>query len=318
MIIGVDVGGMSAKAACLTSGGLKGKLRAPTSASAGAEATARTIAELCKASVEAAQCSFDEVEAIGIGCPGVIDSTSGVVVNWSNFKWKNIPLAALVGEFTQKPVYVSNDANVAALGEAVYGAGKGYRNSIMLTIGTGLGGGIVLDGKLFEGGRSAGAELGHTVIVQNGDLCTCGRRGCLERYASTSALIRCTREEMEQNPASLLWKYASKPERVNGTTVFSALKEGDEGARRVFETYIAALGEGIVNFANIFRPEAFILGGGISAERETLLAPLRQYVMPRLYVASDYAPLDIVCAALGNDAGLYGAANYALTRRELP
>lgn len=314
MIIGVDLGGMSVKAACLSDGVLKGKSRMATSAAAGYEATARVIADLCRAAAQAANCPFGEAEAIGIGSPGVIDSANGVVAYWSNFNWKNVPLAELVSRFTGKRVYVSNDANVAALGEATFGAGKGYRNSILLTLGTGVGGGIILDGKLFEGGRSAGAELGHTVIRQDGDLCTCGRRGCFERYASATALIRSTRKEMAKNSASALWKYAKSPEEVDGTTVFSALKEGDEGAKRVLGVYVAALGEGIVNFANIFRPEAFILGGGVSAEGETLLAPLRAYVLPRLYVSAEYAPLDIVCATLGNDAGLFGAAKYALDR----
>ncbi len=192
MIIGVDLGGMSAKAACLDGASLAGKTRMATSAAAGAEGTARVIAELCRASAQTAGCPFEDVEAIGVGSPGVIDSANGVVVNWSNFGWKDVPLAALVGQMTGKRVFVSNDANVAALGEAAFGAGKGYRDSILITLGTGVGGGIILGGKLFEGGKSAGAELGHTVIRQDGETCTCGRKGCFERYASTTALIRYT------------------------------------------------------------------------------------------------------------------------------
>ncbi len=314
MIIGIDLGGMSVKAACFQGGTLTGKVRAETNAADAPEKTAHSIAELCVAAARAAGHELSEAAAIGIGSPGVIDSERGVVVNWSNFGWKNVPLAQIISGETGVPVFVTNDANAAALGEATYGAGKGYKDSIFLTLGTGIGGGIILSGRLFEGGKSAGAELGHTVIVQDGEQCTCGRRGCLERYASTTALLRYTREEMAKNRASLLWKYVKTPEEVNGMTVFSALKEGDAGARRVLDTFVAALGEGIVNFANIFRPQAFLIGGGVSAEGETLLAPLRDYVMPRLYVSTDYAPLEIVCAKLGNDAGLYGAAEYASQR----
>ncbi len=314
MIVGIDLGGMSAKAACLHGGALSGKSRMKTDAAASPEATAHILAELAREAVRAAGYDFSEAEGIGIGSPGVIDSERGVVVNWSNFGWSNVPLAQLVSRETGKQVFVSNDANVAALGEAEFGAGKNYRNSIMLTIGTGIGGGIILDGKLFEGGKSAGAELGHTVIVQGGELCTCGRRGCFERYASASALVRYTREEMAENKKSLLWRFAKTPDAADGSTVFRAMKEGDGGARRAFERFIAALGEGIANFANIFRPQAVILGGGVSAEGETLLAPLRAYVLPRLYVSADYAPIDLVAAALGNDAGLFGAAKYAADR----
>lgn len=314
MIIGVDLGGMSAKAACLDGGVLKGKCSAATSGARSHEETAHILAELCRRTAEEAGFSVGDAEAVGIGSPGVIDSENGVVVNWSNFHWRNVPLARLVEAETGRRTFVSNDANVAALGEAAFGAGRDYRDSIFLTLGTGVGGGIILGGKLFEGGRSAGAELGHTVIRQNGEKCTCGRRGCYERYASTTALIRYTREEMAKDRKSLLWKFAETPEAANGRTAFLAMEEGDAGAKRAFRRFVAAIGEGIVNFANIFRPQAFILGGGVSAEGETLLAPLRAYVLPRLYVSAEYAPLDIVCASLGNDAGLYGAAKYAADR----
>ena len=156
--------------------------------------------------------------------------------------------------------------------------------------------------------------MGHVVIRQDGERCTCGRRGCFERYASASALIRMTRDKMVSDPASAMWRYAASPDDADGRTVFLALKEGDAAAREVLESYIAALGEGIANIVNAFRPQAVILGGGISAEGETLLAPLRKYVYPRLYVSAEYAPLEICCAALGNDAGLYGAAEYAFSR----
>lgn len=313
MIIGIDLGGMSAKGALLVGDQLKGKTRVETSASDTAEQTALAIASLVLQTAEKANKQLDDIQAIGIGAPGVVDSEHGIIVSWTNFGWKNVRLAALVEKYTGKKTFLLNDANAAALGEAEYGAGKRFSDSVLLTLGTGIGSGIILGGKLFEGFRSAGAEIGHVVIHRDGELCSCGRKGCFERYASASALIRFTRESMRDEPNSALWKYAPTAERVDGRTVFLALKEGDPVAQRVLDRYVAELGEGIVNVANALRPQAVILGGGISAEGDTLLLPLRNYVYPRLYVSTEYAPFEICCAALGNDAGLYGAAAYAFS-----
>lgn len=313
MIIGIDLGGMSAKGALLVGDQLKGKSRVETSASDTAEQTALAIASLVLQTAEKANKQLDDIQAIGIGAPGVVDSEHGIIVSWTNFGWKNVRLAALVEKFTGKKTFLLNDANAAALGEAEYGAGKRFSDSVLLTLGTGIGSGIILGGKLFEGFRSAGAEIGHVVIHRDGELCSCGRKGCFERYASASALIRFTRESMRDEPNSALWKYAPTAERVDGRTVFLALKEGDPVAQRVLDRYVAELGEGIVNVANALRPQAVILGGGISAEGDKLLLPLRNYVYPRLYVSTEYAPFEICCAALGNDAGLYGAAAYAFS-----
>lgn len=314
MVIGIDLGGMSAKAAVLDDGKLTGKSRVVTDAKDSPEATAVILVKLCIQTLEKAGKTLDDVDAIGIGAPGVIDGASGTVVAWTNFGWKNVPLAELVAKFSGKPVFVANDANAAALGEAKYGAGKGFSDSVLITIGTGVGGGIILGGKLFEGYRGAGAELGHTVIRQDGELCSCGRRGCYECYASARALITLTRQEMERNPHTKLWKKAKTVEDVDGKTMFEALKTGDEGAKRVLTEFIAGLGEGVVNIVNLLRPQAVIIGGGISAEGETLLQPLREYVLPRIYVSEEYAPISILPAALGNDAGLFGAAQYALDK----
>ncbi len=314
MIIGIDLGGMSAKAALLSGAKLEGKSRVVTSADVSAEKTAFALAELAVQTAEKAGKSMGDVQAIGIGAPGVIDSADGVIVSWTNFGWKHVPLGALVEKYTGKKTFVLNDANAAALGEAKFGAGKEYSDSVLVTLGTGVGSGIMIGGKLFEGFRSAGAELGHTVIRVGGEQCSCGRRGCFERYASASALIRLTQEGMRLDRGSAMWRFAHTPEEADGRTVFLAMKEGDPAAQRVFDDYIEGLGEGILNIVNTFRPQAIILGGGISAEGETLLEPLRRYVFPRLYVSVDYAPLSIVCASLGNDAGLYGAAQYAFDR----
>ena len=311
MIIGIDLGGMSAKGAILQDGKLLGKTRVKTSADKSAEDTAVELAHLAMQVAETAGVDFSKVNAIGIGSPGVIDSKQGTVVNWTNFNWKDVPLASIIRERTGKQVFVTNDANAAALGEAKYGAGKNYEDSILITLGTGVGGGIILGGKLFEGYKSAGGEIGHMVIRQNGKLCSCGRRGYFEVYASARALIGLTRDAMQAELTSKMWEFAKTLDDVDGRTVFEALRAGDETAEKVLKEYVSNLGEGILNLAAVLRPQAFILGGGISAEKETLLKPLREYVYPRLYVSETYAPLDIRCAELGNDAGLYGAAQYA-------
>ncbi len=314
MIIGIDLGGMSAKAALLAGEKLEGKSRVETSAANTAEQTALALAHLAMETAEKAGKSMEDVQAIGIGSPGVVDSANGNIVLWSNFHWKDVPLGALVEKYTGKKTFVTNDANAAALGEARFGAAKQFSDSILITLGTGIGGGIIIGGKLFEGYRSAGTEVGHMVIRQDGELCTCGRKGCFERYASAGALIRLTQAEMANDRSSAMWKYAPAVEKADGRTVFLALKEGDVAAKKVLDTYIAALGEGVANLVNVFRPQAVIFGGGISAEGETLLAPLRAYVYPRLYVSEKIVPLELRCASLGNDAGLYGAAAFAFDR----
>ncbi len=311
MIIGVDVGGMSAKAAILTENGLVGASRVATSAQDTFEQTAQNIAQLCRDTAKKAGIAFDEIEAIGMGVPGVIDSTHGVVISWTNFQWLHMPLAKTVSELTEKPVFITNDANAAALGEAHYGMGSRYHDSVLITIGTGVGGGIVLNGKLYEGFRSAGAELGHVVIRQDGEQCTCGRKGCLERYASATALIRMTKKAMQEHPESLMNEIAEEMGEVNGRTVFEGVKRGDNAAQAVLDEYVSALGEGVLNMLNLLRPEAIILGGGISAEGDVLVKPLREYVDVRSHALSTYAPYDILCASLGNQAGIYGAIKFA-------
>ena len=184
-----------------------------------------------------------------------------------------------------------------------------------MTIGTGVGGGIVFDGKLIEGYKSAGAELGHITIREGGIPCACGRRGCYERYASTTALILQTRRAMVEDLNSALWQVAEgRVENVDGRTAFLAAKQGDETAKKVIEQFVSYLAEGIADFVNILRPEAIVLGGGIAAEGETLFAPLREAVDRRTYIAMDIVPLKIVGAKLGNRAGVYGA--YCLTQQK--
>ncbi|MBO7297539.1 MAG: ROK family protein, partial [Clostridia bacterium] len=274
----------------------------------GFEGTTENLASFAKNLAQNAGISFDEVSAIGVGAPGVVDSRKGVILRWTNFNWDTVPFSKRLSDLTGKKVFVLNDANAAALGEAKFGATKQYQSSIFLTIGTGVGGGIVFDGKLIEGYKSAGAELGHITIREGGIPCSCGRRGCYERYASATALINQTRHAMVEDLTSRMWKVADgKIENVDGRTAFIAAKEGDKTAQDVIEQFVRYLSEGIADFVNILRPEAIVLGGGIANEGEALFEPLRKAVNDRTYIAMDIVPLKIVGAQLGNSAGMYGA-----------
>lgn len=312
-IIGIDLGGMSAKGALFS---LDGEFLAcekvKTDKADGFEGTVQKLADLARALTSKQGVDFADVTAIGVGSPGVVDSHSGVVLRWSNFKWDNAPLAERLSALTGKRVNVANDANCAALGEAKYGATAQYQSSIMLTLGTGIGGGIVFDGKLIEGFKSAGAELGHITIREGGLACACGRKGCYEKYASATALIAQTRHAMVENLQSFLWEVAQgKIENVDGRTAFIAARQGDETAIKVIEQFVGYLSEGIADFVNILRPEAIVLGGGIANEGEALFEPLRRAVDERTYIAMDIVPLKIVGAKLGNRAGMYGAFEIA-------
>ena len=253
------------------------------------------------------------VSAVGVGSPGTVDSQNGVIVYSNNIRWKDVPLRTSLEALLKVPVYITNDANAAALGEYAFGAGSAFESVVLITLGTGVGGGIVLDGKLFEGNRSAGAEIGHTVIRMGGEKCTCGRRGCFEAYASATALIRQTKKAMIVSPDSRLWELCQgNAEKVDGKTAFDGMRLGDRAATRVVKNYIRYLAEGIANLCNEFRPEAVLLGGGVCAEGETLLKPLKKQVEKLLYGGTEYAPVEILRATLGNDAGLVGAAKYAM------
>ncbi len=300
---GIDLGGTFIKCGIVDGGGhilLSDKI--PTGAERPYSSVIRDMAALVNSLEKRAGV---KVCAAGVGSPGTVDGGSGTIVYNNNLGWKKVPLGSELKKALGVPVYVVNDANAAALGESAFGAGRAYESVILVTLGTGVGGGIVLQGKLFEGNRSAGAEIGHS------EKCTCGRRGCFEAYASATALIRETRRAMEKDRGSALWKLAD-PEHVTGKTAFDGMRMGDKTAEGVVKRYIRALAEGVANLCNIFRPEAILLGGGVCAEGDALLAPLKRQVKARLYGGSRYAPVEILCASLGNDAGLVGAAKYAM------
>ena len=305
--LGIDLGGTFIKGGITDDAGrilIQDKI--PTEREKGGDAVAENIAKLCKSLLEKANMSVSDIVGIGVGVPGMIDSARGEVVYSNNFGWEHFMLADKVKALMSLPVRIANDANVAALGETKFGCGKEYNSTVMLTLGTGVGGGIVLDGKLVEGNRSAGAELGHSVIVAGGEQCTCGRKGCLETYASATALIRDTKRAMLADKASKMWECGGL-EQVTGKTAFD-YKDCDASAKAVVENYIEKLGVGITNFANTLRPDAIILGGGVCAQGDNLIKPLTEYLEKEIYAGEKGPSVKILIATLENSAGILGAS----------
>lgn len=305
--IGVDIGGMTIKGVIIKSDGTElCSDSIETGCENGGNAMCDNIVTMVNRMIGRIGGYKDDIKGIGIGCPGLIDSKDGFVVFAGNLGLKYFPLQREVSDKTGLPVKITNDAHAAALGEAKFGAGKKYSDSILITLGTGVGGGIVVDGKLFEGGKSVGTEIGHTVIHSDGYPCTCGRKGCFECYASATALMRKTREVMRENQNSAMWeKYT--PETVTGLTPFE-YADSDEAAKSVIDWYIKHLACGITNLANVFRPQAVMIGGGVSGQGERLTVPLQKLVDKEIFAGTDFAPVKVIKASLGSKAGSYGAA----------
>lgn len=315
LYIGVDIGGMSVKAGLVNEKGeILFKSSAVTRATAPQEEIVADIAELVRQVVREGGVTFSDVAGIGVGSPGSVDDEAGVIRYSCNINFVRTPFVELMRkELNVQNVRISNDANCAALGETMFGAGRGARNSVTVTLGTGVGTGIVVDGRLLTGNRSAGAEGGHVIIKAGGVKCGCGKRGCFEAYASATALMRQTEEAARRHPESLLAKMVAE-DGISGKTAFIAAKRGDKTAKRVVSTYIRYVGTGLVGFANVFYPEVFIIGGGISKEGDALILPLRRFVRKNAYGAEFNPPIDVVAATLGNDAGIIGAVALAMAK----
>lgn len=306
--IGIDLGGTNTAAGIVDeSGKLIFKDSVPTDAIK-TDNLVKNMAELCIKICDDNKISIDEIKSIGIGIPGTINSKTGTVTYSNNIKMENYPICDEFKKYIDKPIYISNDANVAALGEAVSGGAKNCDSAVIVTLGTGVGGGIILDNKIWEGYNSAGAEIGHMVIEVGGEQCTCGRKGCWEAYSSATALIRDTKKAIDKNPDSVLSKLANKNGKVDGKVVFDAAEMGDECAKEVVENYIDHLAEGIANVVNLLAPKCVLLGGGISNQKEKLLIPLREKAQKLFYGGNRVEHSKIDVTVLGNDAGIIGAA----------
>lgn len=270
---------------------------------------ARDMAKMAIQAVENAKLTLDQIEWIGIGTPGIANSRDGIIEYSNNLGFVNTPMVKYIQEDIDKLVFVENDANAAAYGEFVAGAAKGANNAVCITLGTGVGGGIIIDGKIYAGSNFAGAEIGHTVISVDGPQCTCGRKGCFEVFSSATGLIRMTKESMAKNPDSSMHKLvAERSGKVSARIAFDAMRMGDAAAKAVVDDYIKYLAAGITNTINTFQPDILCIGGGVCNEGDALLLPVKELVAKEVYTRNSKQNAQIVIAKLGNDAGIIGAA----------
>lgn len=308
--IGVDLGGTNIAVGLVNEKmEIVKKTSAPTRAERSAEAIAEDIAALCRGLCRQQGIEPRELVSVGIAAPGIANGDSGVVEYCCNLPFRRFPLAEEVARrLGVERVKIANDANAAALGEAVAGAAKGAKDSVMITLGTGVGGGIILNGRIYDGFNHAGGELGHMVIEKDGALCGCGRRGCWEAYSSATALVRMTKEKIEECHAAGRETLMAKAERISGRTACDAMRKGDEAAKEVYDRYVSYLACGLTNMINIFRPQVISLGGGVSGEGQSLIDSLLPLVRKEQYGGEVVENTELRIALLGNDAGLIGAA----------
>lgn len=307
--IGIDLGGTNIVAGVVDDDyNIIAKAKTPTNTPRSADEIFDDIALVCKQALAEAGLSIADIKSVGLGTPGSVNA-EGVIEYANNLGFDHVPAKQmLIDRLGCDEVYIENDANCAALGEAYAGCGNGAKDFVAVTLGTGVGSGIIVDGKIVSGINKAGGECGHTVIVVDGEPCTCGRKGCWEAYASATALINQTKVAMEKHPDSIMHQLAAEEGKVSGRTAFDAMRHGDMAGIKVVDAYIKYVACGLINLVNIFQPEVVCIGGGICNEGETLLRPLRRYVESERYSVYSKLQSKIVKATLGNDAGLIGAA----------
>lgn len=270
-----------------------------------------SMAEIALKAVEKAKITMDDIDCVGIGVPGAVNPKTGIIEYSANLFFHNWDIVKMMEERLNKKILIENDANAAAYGEFLAGSAKGAKNAIAITLGTGVGAGIIIDGKIYSGSNFAGAEMGHMVIVKDGKECACGRHGCWEAYASATGLIAMTKAAIlrEKPDYCYMLKLCNGDiNKVSGITAFKAMREGDSTGKAVVDEYISYLACGIINAINIFQPDILCIGGGISREGETLLAPLRTIIERERYTKHNNKQTVICEASLGNDAGIIGAA----------
>lgn len=308
--IGVDLGGTNIATGVIDENyKIIGRGKVKTRAPRPAEAIFDSIKEAVDMAVVNAGISYDEITSVGIGTPGSVNKDTGAIEFSNNLKFHNVPAKAMLEERLKKPIYLENDANAAALGEAVAGSGHGVKNFVAVTLGTGVGSGIIIDGKIYRGSNFCGGEMGHMVINVDGIPCNCGRKGCWEKYASATALVSQAVEAMQGDKASLLWQTCDGDlNKVDGKSIFDAVDLGDETAKAVVDRYLYYVAIGIANVVNALQPETVCVGGGISGQGEKILQPIRDMVKAERYSVYAENQANIVPALLGNDAGIIGAA----------
>lgn len=309
MYIGIDLGGTNIAVGIVDAEGkIIHKDSVPTGAKRHYSEIIKDMADLSKKVCEDAGVSMDDIQSVGIGSPGSCDAKNGILVYANNLNFLNVPMREEMQKHINKPIYLENDANVAALAE-YYSTGRDMECFIAVTLGTGVGGGIVMNGKIFSSFNGAGAELGHMVIVSDGYPCTCGRNGCWEAYASATALIRQTKQELAVCDDSLMYEMTEGDlEKVSGKTSFIAARKGDASGLRVTTQYTRYVALGIANLINIFQPEMLVIGGGVCKEGDFLLDPIKEYCNAQTYSKGGIITSELGIAKLGNDAGIIGAA----------
>lgn len=270
-----------------------------------------SMAEVALKAIEKAGVTIEDVESIGIGVPGAVNPKTGVIEYSANLFFHNWEVVKMMEERLNTKVHIENDANAAALGEYLAGSAKGAKNAVAITLGTGVGGGIIINGKIYSGSNFAGAELGHMVIVKDGKECGCGRKGCWEAYSSATGLINLTKQKIlsEKLDFSYMLKICDGDiNNVSGKTAFDAAAAGDPDAQEVLDEYFGYLATGLVNIINIFQPDVLCIGGGISNQGENLLSPLRKIIEEERYTKHNDKQTQLCTCTLGNDAGIIGAA----------
>lgn len=307
--VGIDLGGTNIVAGVVDEKyNIIAKASTKTNCPRSDKEIADDMAKMALKAVDNAGLTIDQIEWIGIGTPGIANSSTGIIEFAGNLGFNNTPMVQYIRETIDKPVFIENDANAAAYGEYVAGSAKGAKNAVCITLGTGVGAGIVIDGKIYAGSNFAGAEVGHTVIEVDGAQCSCGRKGCFEAYSSATGLIRMTKEAIAENPDCIMAKMAEERGKVTARTSFDSMREGDSVAKAVVDKYIKYLAAGITNTINIFQPDVLCIGGGVCNEGDPLLLPMKAIVEKENFARNSEKKTDIVIAKLGNDAGIIGAA----------
>lgn len=309
--IGIDLGGTNMKAGIVDENHkIVIQDSIPTRVEHPYKEIIRDMAELVKDLLKKIHITEEKLSGIGVGSPGTVDAKNGIVLYSNNFNWENIPLAEELGKYFACKIRISNDANCAALGEVMAGAAMKIKNAVLITLGTGVGGGVIIDGQVFEGAHAGGAELGHTSLIFGGERCTCGRRGCAEAYVSATALIREAKFAAKNNPDSIMNELCKGDlSNMNGKVPFDAAEQNDAVGIKVVNDYIIYLGETITNYVNIFRPDIVLLSGGVCNQKEKLTEPLTEYIKTQCFGREKAYVPEVRCAILGNNAGIIGAAS---------
>ena len=307
--IGLDVGGTTFKAGVVNE---KGEILCKDAMPTGIERPYQEIiadmAALCKKVAADAGVEMKDIASIGVGVPGMFDNKTGRIPFCTNLGWHDIPYVEEMKKHLDTPVYGDNDATVAGLAESIAGVSSGIDSSVFITLGTGVGGGIIINGRPYSGAHGVGSEIGHIILKMDGEECTCGNYGCFERYASATAIIREAKKAVADHPeSSIMEKCGGDMEKINAKIVIDSAKEGDETAKAVFDGYVRGLAHGIVSIINLIDPEIILLGGGVAHAGQFLLDAVREAVKPLVFFKTmPYARIEL--ARLGNDAGIIGAA----------